>query len=228
MEFNGALGCYRFVLTEDNTYTLWSEKFDENCHSLGGATEETKYIYLEGCKIKEKAKGFSSLNILEIGYGAGVGLECTVELIRKYPRTKLNYFSLELDPVLISCSRFEFKKRSWNSIPCFYFEENNMAVYVLIGDARKTVKKLKEKYFHAIYQDPFSPRKNPELWTDDWFDQLMGKSHPRVHLSTFSSSPCVRESLKKTGWHVIPRAGFKYKKASTVAVLPSCKGRKSV
>ena len=223
VEFQGQLGLYRQVQTEDQSLTLWSEKYNENCHSLGGAHEETEFIYLTGCRIRNKAAEHSILNILEIGYGAGVGTELTLKLMDEFPQCTLHYVALELDRELVKWSEsrigIHYKESRWRGISCFQAKKNNSHIRILIGDAKKTVEKLPKNHFHAIYQDPFSPGKNPELWDEEWFSKLAKVSRADVRLSTFSASVCVHEALSKTGWNVIKKPGFKKKRASTQAVL---------
>lgn len=223
--FQGDLGLYRQIQTEDQSFTLWSQKYDENCHSLGGAREETEFIYLTGCRIREKALTHKTLNVLEVGYGAGVGTELTLKLMDEFPQNTLYYVSLELDSALVKWSEsrlnIRYEESRWKEIPCFRARKNNCHVLILVGDARKTVEKLPENKFHAVYQDAFSPRKNPELWNEEWFLKLSRIGGKDVRLSTFSASACVHEALQKAGWDVIKKPGFKKKRASTRAVLKS-------
>jgi tRNA U34 5-methylaminomethyl-2-thiouridine-forming methyltransferase MnmC len=69
---------HRFVETEDGSWTLFSEAFQEACHSTTGARAETLLHYIQGCRILEKAKIHSPLVVLEIGFGLGIGLLTTL------------------------------------------------------------------------------------------------------------------------------------------------------
>ncbi len=40
---------------------------------------------------------------------------------------------------------------------------------MLVGTHGKSVRGLEATRFHAIFPDPYSPAKNPELWTVDFF-----------------------------------------------------------
>ena len=130
MEFQGQLGLYRQVQTEDQSLTLWSEKYNENCHSLGGAHEETEFIYLTGCRIRNKAAEHSILNILEVGYGAGVGTELTLKLMDEFPQCALHYVALELDRELVKWSEsrmgIHYKESQWRDISCFQAKKKQL------------------------------------------------------------------------------------------------------
>lgn len=60
----------------------------------------------------------------------------------------------------------------------------------------------------AIYQDPFSVKKNPSLWTYEWFTMLRQKSHENTILGTYSTSASVKKTLLKSGWLYEERPGY--------------------
>ncbi len=94
---------------------------------------------------------------------------------------------------------------------------------ILIGDGRAVLRPHCQKFstppFHAIFQDAFSPRKNPDLWTVEWFDLLKELSGKEVILSTYSSSTSIRKSLLKAQWYLYNQKGYGHKKAMTKATL---------
>jgi tRNA U34 5-methylaminomethyl-2-thiouridine-forming methyltransferase MnmC len=73
--------------------------------------------------------------------------------------------------------------------------------------------------FHAIYQDAFSPKKNPTLWTKEWFSFLRSISTEDVILSTYSASTSIRKSLHEAGWKIQQGEKFGRKRTSTRATL---------
>lgn len=226
---------HKLALTADGSPTLWSAKFDENCHSLAGAYGETLYNYYHGCNISEKLLTVNTLNILDVGFGPGLGLKVLRdELFKIAPsaRPKLNYISVELEPELVLWA--EKYTLAHNSPPDSllkfspggneYIAQDLLGSYrVLIGDARVQLPKaqLEENFppLHAIFQDAFSPKKNPVLWTQEWFELLKACADPSVILSTYSASTAIRKSLHCAGWHVNTRKGFGEKRACTQAKL---------
>lgn len=57
-----------------------------------------------------------------------------------------------------------------------------------------------EKKWDFIWQDPFSPRINPDMWSDSWFEKLCRNSHGLTRLMTYSVARGVREALSAGGW----------------------------
>lgn len=216
---------HQLVETADGSFTLFSEKFQETCHSTSGAKAETLLHYFEGCRIEEKMSRHSPLVILEVGFGLGVGFLLTYE---KLPKDSLwKFVSLELDRDLLEW--FKNKYQNHEFLKNLVWEGNLLKardefieLIIIQGDARKSLPEFVKHQpisWHAIYQDAFSPKKNPSLWTKEWFSFLKENSHPEVILSTYSASTSIRKSLHETGWGVQKGEKFGPKRTSTRARL---------
>lgn len=193
---------YHTLQTEDGSFTLFSKNYDEACHSLSGARAETRLHYLKACELERKLKTQDTVRVLEVGFGTGLGFLETYKLAQRLNRGRLEFVSFEIDPLLK-----DFFHREHGDFP---------ELNILLGNARETVKSLKEP-FDCIYQDPFSPKKNPELWTYEWFLELARLSFEKTILSTYSASTSMRKSLLKAGWKLFPGSKFGKKRTATVA-----------
>lgn len=216
---------HSLVETSDGSFTLFSEVFQEACHSTSGAKSETILHYIEGSKVLSQIERFEPLTILEVGFGLGVGFLTTWEKLPKHK--KWHFVSLELDRKLLEWFKsnhtdHEFlKDLKWNG-NILEAQDESVTLTILQGDARITLPAYLEAHqlkWHAIYQDAFSPKKNPTLWTKEWFGLLKASSHPEVTLSTYSASSSIRKSLHETGWGVQKGEKFGPKRTSTRAVL---------
>ncbi len=212
---------HSLVETLDGSITFYSEQFGEACHSSAGAKSETILHYLEGCKIKEKTKLHTPLVILEIGFGLGLGLLTTLEQVDS--DACIHFISVEIDKNLLDwfVSLHPEFNWTWNN-NILQANLGKHLITVIQGNARKTLPEFIENSslkWHAIYQDAFSPKRNPVLWTKEWFSFLKDHSHPDVILSTYSASSSIRKSLHETGWGVLKGERFGQKRASTRAVL---------
>lgn len=234
MDFKGILGKYKIIQTEDNTQTLWSEYFDEACHNLSGAYEETLYNYISGCAIPHQMTQDKDIHVLDVGFGVGVGLLALIDQYKKSEgktARRLSYTSIELDEELFLWSMKNtlpnvlVHKRE-NEKGIFYEGLANTAhgelkITVYIGDGRITLPAHKKSLppFSAIFQDAFSPKKNPTLWSLEWFSFLKDVSDEDVRLSTYSSSVSIRKSLIAAGWAIENAKGFGQKRTMTKASL---------
>lgn len=213
------------VETEDGSWTLFSEAFQEACHSTSGAKAETLLHYVNGCRIREKIDSYDPLIILEVGFGLGIGFLTTLESLPKDKRW--TFISLEIDRSLLEWFRETHKDHEF--LKDLKWEGNllkarNEFVELIIiqGNARTALPEFLHSFpykWHAIYQDAFSPKRNPILWTREWFELLKENSHSDVLLSTYSASNSIRKSLHQAGWSIHKGEKFGPKRASTRATL---------
>lgn len=228
---------YELIKTADDSITLYSKLFDEACHSLEGAKGETDFNFIQGCDLLNKVEDQDKLNIFEVGFGAGVGLSVTLDFFRPFfSKKKLHFISTEIDPKLAKWTlknlelnelnfpnEKEIKLYKSEGLNYYYGEKNGSTLLVLIGDARVTLKEAQKRGLipplSAIYQDAFSPHKNPTLWTWQWFTLLKSLSRMDATMSTYSGSTSVRKSMQKAGWKLQNRNGFGKKRSSTKAFL---------
>lgn len=230
MEFKGTLGKYKIINTEDGEQTLWSEYYDENCHSTSGAKEETIYNYVLGCKT-DRSISSNMFKIFEVGFGLGLGIKYTFEWLESNKILKpFHFISCEIDPALIEWAIKNTKvatsfypnltnlKKQGDVYSCSL---NGSRIDIICGDIREKFKIHKNMLLqaNAIYQDAFSPKRNPALWTLEWFKDLKSISSEDVILSTYSAAQSVRKTMHNAGWVVENHPGFGRKKSSTRAKL---------
>jgi tRNA U34 5-methylaminomethyl-2-thiouridine-forming methyltransferase MnmC len=72
---------------------------------------------------------------------------------------------------------------------------------LIIGDARETIKSLCQSQWQAdaIFLDPFSPPKCPQLWTVEFLGLVARCLKPTGRLTTYSCSAAVRKALALAG-----------------------------
>jgi tRNA U34 5-methylaminomethyl-2-thiouridine-forming methyltransferase MnmC len=70
----------------------------------------------------------------------------------------------------------------------------------------------KQEKFHFFFHDPFSPKKNPDLWSIAFFKKLLSMAQSGAILTTYSSAAIARKNLELAGWHVEKIKGFANKR----------------
>ena len=215
------------ITTNDGTKTMYSYEFDECYHSTkDGALQESlnKHIVPAFNLSSKKDK----LRVLDICFGLGFNTLATIYYYRKYsPNTKLHIISPEIDKNLVkSLKDFDYPKEfsSLKDIISsisnnFYYEDNNLKIEILIGDAREQIKKIKEP-IDIIYQDAFSPKKNPALWSVEWFSDIKAIALKNAILTTYSVATPVRLSLKEAGFRVYNLESKKVRSATIASLKP--------
>jgi tRNA U34 5-methylaminomethyl-2-thiouridine-forming methyltransferase MnmC len=199
---------YKKTITKDNSITFISSKYDEAYHSLTGAKEEAFKKYSEPCKIKELAKK-GQINILDVcfglGYNSAAALEvalkanskCKIEIIGLENDESILKKALELDPGI---EHFELIKQAIKSKDKT-FENKQIKIKIIIKDARESITEINTK-FDAVFFDPFSPRKCPELWTAEFFSDVNKVMKKGAILATYSCAKSVRKNMETAGFVV--------------------------
>lgn len=213
------------LLTEDGSPTLWSTEYREHYHSLSGASLEARDRYVNPCRVVEVARKKGSVRILDVGFGLGwnvawafhqvttSGIDALVEITSLEkdlrPLEDLQDLWRHLpDPDL---SRILTKAFADGGI-----REEGRVLDLRIGPAEATIDGV-EGRFDCVFHDPFSPPRNRELWTPDFFSSVRDRVLPGGLLSTYSSAVVARQSLLASGWQVGQGPEVGRKSSGTVA-----------
>ena len=218
------------VLCEDGSYTLYSHDFDEAYHSTkDGALHESLEKHVKPALNLKKDK--EDLVILDICFGLGYNTFSTLYYIKKHNlTTKVHILSPEFDEELVrSLEIFAFPPEFDSIKPIITaiaqnmtYEDEQFKVDILLGDARESIKTIKEKV-DIIYQDAFSPPHNPLLWTKEWFSDVRAISNDDTILTTYSTAAAIRLGLYENGFYIfVHRAELM--RYSTVASLEMLEG----
>lgn len=197
--------------TKDGSFTFFSPDFGECFHSVYGAAEEAETIYIKACQLAEKARQTDRLRLLDVCYGLGynsatalakiweVNPACCVELIAleidaEVPKSALSYGLLNIwsHPIPFLLQQLVQDLR---------VETSTLKAQLLLGDARTTIQSVYASGFQAdaIFFDPFSPPKCPQLWTVEFLSLAAQCLAPTGKLATYSNAAAVRAGLRHAG-----------------------------
>ncbi|MBN2668659.1 MAG: tRNA (5-methylaminomethyl-2-thiouridine)(34)-methyltransferase MnmD [Bacteroidales bacterium] len=210
------------IKTEDGSYTLYSQIFDEHYHSVNGAFTESTHIFIkEG--LQYISPKFSNLNIFEMGFGTGLNAALSY-IWSNSNKQKCSYYSVEYYPIetssLKSNDDFLFNaltqvnNASWgnDSILSDYF---NLTKYKI------DIKSFEHsEFYHLVFWDAFSPDTQPELWTEELFSKIFDYLIPGGILVTYSVKGTVKRALKSVGFKIEKLAGPPGKREILRAIKP--------
>ena len=199
----------RLVQSEDGTYTAYSEVFDECYHSTkdGAFTESLQKHIIPAYELQKEK---DELHILDICFGLGINTLATIHYYQKVaPNKKLYIYAPEFDKELIeSLADFSYpkelslyKKIIDSLIKTQFYEDLNLKIELFLGDARKYIKKF-SNHFDIVYQDAFSPKNNPLLWTKEYFADIKKSMKQSGVLTTYSTALQVRLALYKNSFFI--------------------------
>lgn len=195
--------------TSDGSHTIFDSSINETYHSVHGAIQEAKHIFIEaGLKHKQQ---LSEISILEVGFGTG--LNTILTLIEKQ-KTRLFYTTIEKFPLNISIIKQLNYSTQLNltATQKKIFLELHTSTFQNIHSITPTFKFLKinvalENYqpstkFDIVYFDAFSPEKQPELWQQYIFEKIYNSMNTNGILVTYCAKGIVKRALIASGFSV--------------------------
>ncbi|MBW3000630.1 hypothetical protein KY341_02010 [Candidatus Woesearchaeota archaeon] len=210
------------VITKDGSITFHSEEYDETYHSVSGAVEEAFKKFVEPAL--EFVKGKQEVRILDIGFGLGYNSAAAMDrILEANLHCEITIIGLEKDKEILDKIK-ELKPMIMTYHAIQEMVENNykynregIKINLMVCDAVKAIKKVKGK-FDIILHDPFSPKRNPELWTEAFFKELRKHIKKEGVLTTYSCAGEVRRNLKKAGFKVFDGPVVGRRAPGTIAV----------
>ncbi|XQQ05337.1 MAG: tRNA (5-methylaminomethyl-2-thiouridine)(34)-methyltransferase MnmD [Leptolyngbya sp. IPPAS B-1204] len=199
--------------TDDGSFTFFSAEFGEAFHSQQGAKQEAFLKFAQATDLVEKAKQ-PQLCLLDVCYGLGYNTAAALETIWSVnPDCFVTAYGLELDASVPKAAVVPPVIDGWSEPvqailralaadhQCLTLQ---LQAKLLIGDARQTIQSLQQASMQAdaIFFDPFSPRRCPQLWTVEFFQQVVHCLAPTGKLATYSRSASVRAAMQAAGLQI--------------------------
>lgn len=215
---------YSIITTDDGSSTVSLTEYGEHMHSHSGAYDEALRKHLIPSRILKRID--RSLSVLDIGFGLGYNILALVtEAQSSGNSVHLSIVSFEKDrrflPILESIvfnderdALYEYIRKAYQF---GHADLGSISITVKIGDARNSVHHLDDNAFHAIFFDPFSPARNPELWSCQFFIEMYRVMKDGGILTTYSSASHVRAAMLEAGFTVGRGPGVGGKREGTLA-----------
>jgi tRNA U34 5-methylaminomethyl-2-thiouridine-forming methyltransferase MnmC len=200
-------------LTKDGSHTMYVNELDEPYHSIHGAIQESKHVFINQGFHKIRK---SPVRVLEMGLGTGLNLLLTLHeskkpgfgvyyhAVEKYPLIPSEYNMLNFEKV-ISCNPkgilLKMHKAPWG-------KDYNLTGNFIIHKEKTDFSSMSPAgKFDLVYFDAFAPDKQPQLWTGEIFSKLFNLLNPGAILVTYTSKGSVRRTLISCGFEVIKLPG---------------------
>ena len=175
--------------TEDGSIGLYDKELDEIFHSKFGAKTEAYDKFIEPCLVYKN----EPIKILDICYGIGYNTKCALEHFSNIQKIDC----LEINSELIQKSaEFEYSEKINDIIANNLKTPDFIRFYV--DDARKSIKKLDEKY-DIVFHDGFSPHKQSVLWSEDFILEVSNLMHKNSIYVTYNHAKPVLKALYDAG-----------------------------
>ena len=214
-------------LTKDGSYTFFSDEFQEAFHSIHGAKQEAEIKFVQPTLIRKIAQERNSIRILDICYGLGYNSAAAMEAIWQVnPQCHIDLVGLEISAEVPQQAFANKLLNQWRSpVPQFLaalaqtylVNQDKFQGRLVLGDARQTIQQFTSWQADAIFLDPFSPPKCPQLWTVEFIAQVAQCLAPQGRLATYSCAAAVRTALLLAGLNIGSTKSVGRKSPGTVA-----------
>ena len=206
----------QLVKTQDGSYTVFNQKYQEHYHTISGALEEAFEKHVNAIGVKD---GF---HILDFCFGLGYN-----SIIATKKHKNLQIIGLENDIEIIkTIKELEVPSEIEKEFAAFrnlaeelkITDDNNNTIKLIIGDALVSLDSLPRDHFDRVFFDPFSPGKQPEMWSEKVFPKVYNVMKPGAKLSTYSCAKSVRQNMLAAGFKVLDGPVIGRKSPATIAV----------
>ncbi|MEO1592200.1 MAG: MnmC family methyltransferase, partial [Cyanobacteria bacterium J06632_22] len=206
------------VPTGDGSSTFFSDTFGEWFHSREGAVAEAEQTYVAVTRLAELANG-PQVALLDVCYGLGYNSAAALATIwRVNPDCRVTLWALELEAEVPRAAIAQHLVAPWpqtiqQTLQALAFNHQHqtprLTAQLLIGDARQRLSDIQHWQADAIFLDPFSPTRCPQLWTVEFLAQVMARLKPTGRLATYSCAAAVRAAFLELGLNIgaTPAAG---------------------
>lgn len=201
----------QLVITADGSPTLYIEEWQEHYHSMHGAVQESKHVFLDAGLIPLLEK-LQQVRILEVGLGTGFNALLTLATILQTEK-RVTYHALEPHPIPIDIiEQFTEKHLLLLGSGASYFHALHRSPWQRSVDLHPqfTLTKLQmgvqayteKECLDLVYFDAFSPRVQPDMWVADVFLGLYHALATNGVLVTYCAKGAVRRTLQEVGFQV--------------------------
>jgi len=196
-------------ITADGSHTIFSKKFNCSFHSINGAIQESRHIFIEnGLDYFAKKTDYHTISVLEYGFGTGLNailsyLYCVDHKINLV-YDSIEAFPLDADTIQqLNYAQVLGIDESW----ILHLHKGKFPKQ--IGEAFKLnlhIKKFEDfiidQKFDIIFFDAFGPDDQPYLWERPFLDSIAEMTHSNSILLTYSVKGSFKRALKSLGFSV--------------------------
>ncbi len=201
--------------------------------SVEDGLAEARHVFCDGTGLSDALQTRTHLVIAETGFGTGLNLMAVLaEKARLNSSCQIDYISFEARPLSVDTieqahrpfpeiagfsehMRAQWPRR-WPAVHSFQMGSGSVSVQLYYGRA-ETILPYVNFYADIWFLDGFSPRRNPDFWSETIMGEVGRLSSDAARLATFTVASAVQSGLSSAGFMLEKRAGFGKKRDMLVA-----------
>ncbi len=221
------------VKSKDGSLTLRNPQLNEHYHSLDGAMDESRHVYVDN-GLKKISKEIREIRVFELGLGMGYNAFLAAKWAERNSK-KINYLTTELLPLDPESLIEEFSGNG-------FFKDDDLLLLTRIHKAEwekvievskfffmkktstpieKLELQLNELPVDMVFYDAFAPSKQPGIWSIQNLQKCYSWMGEGGILSTYCSQGAFKRNLKELGFVVESPPGYGLKREMTMATKGS-------
>jgi len=206
----------KIISTADGSHSLFDEDLNETYHSIHGAIQESRHVFItNGLEYVLHKNASQHISILEVGLGTGLNALLTLQYLMESPRN-VSYTAVESSPLkeeLLSALNYStllgledayegIHRAKWGSNQLLNKNFNLIKLKCRLQDLE-----LSLSFFDLIYYDAFAPSKQAELWELPVLEKIGDAMKPGGVFVTYCATGQLKRNLKTLGFTVETLAG---------------------
>lgn len=224
---------FEIVATESGAPALRDLTSGEVMHPGNGPLVEARALYVEPAKLAQRLSDPDPepLRLLDLGLGAGTNALAALWVAEQGAHARrLEVVSLDQQSVALEHALDSEQRAAFGFTPALaeaardllagrHYESARAGWRLVLGDALTELARLPACAFDVVFWDPYSPRTNPALWTEQAFAAARRVCRDGATLHTYGAATATRSALLLAGFHVGfgPALGKKQRHATLAA-----------
>ena len=218
----------KFKTSADGSHTLYDPDLDETYHSVHGAIQEAKHVFIK-YGLNALPESMKCINIFEMGFGTGLNTFIT-QMESDNQNRKIMYHAIETLPLeaevwrqlnyteLLQCS--DAQKMIFETMhQCPWNKATRISKNFELQKIETSLEHMPQiNDIQLIYYDAFGPRVQPDLWTQSVFQKMFNMLSHNGILVTYSAKGSVKRAMKNVGFAVEALPGPPGKREMTRAI----------
>lgn len=201
----------KIITTSDGSHSLLNEEMNETYHSVHGAIQESRHVFISNGLEFCLNRNFSpTISILEIGFGTGLNALLTVEHCKKINRA-LKYTTVEAFPLeetvwrRLNYSDILGEEELYQRLHDTSFNKEhlvspNFNFLKLLTPVEQA--EFQRQMYDLVYYDAFAPSKQPELWEFPVLQKISEALKPGGIFVTYCAKGQLKRDLAALGIQV--------------------------
>jgi len=219
----------KIVTTADGSSTIQLVDWDEQYHSMHGAIQEARHVFLKTGldHWRNENSEKKEIHILEIGFGTGLNALLTAMHLEKID-LNIHYKGVEAYPVapeeiaqlnyITQLERPDYTVFFQQMHDCPWSEKSTLSGHFYLYKLKEHFQDLQEENNtqDLIYFDAFGAQVQPELWDAVIFKKMYKALKIGGVLVTYSAKGSVRRAMQEVGF-TVERSSWPTGKTGNVA-----------